>query len=387
LKRILLPVCGTVLATGLATGLAGTAQARADVTVDPMARTAQQAATIASFWAASNGAALRAATSYTWDAKDVRKLVSRGGSTPDGEPGGSTPVREEKKPLGRIQNVNLPRTVGKVFFVDGSGRHRWCSATSVQSNYRNLVATAAHCVYDTEKDRSLLANWIFVPGYYEGKAPFGIYVGKQAFTHDDFTVYEDYDRDYAFVTVYNGIAFDGVNQVTRDEYDSTAGPKRSWGGHYYLLTSKDAGRLGDSAGSQGVAWNQPPSRTVRAFGYPAAPQPDGDKPYTGVTPKSCYGKTTGKAVGASWLKIQQHIGLKCGVTPGFDGGPWLAGYSGATRLGVVTGITSTFADQDGNGRIDHITSPYFNGETASVYDAAKNVWSGRIVGPDGELYR
>ncbi|MFD2349087.1 trypsin-like serine peptidase [Nonomuraea ferruginea] len=128
-----------------------------------------------------------------------------------------------------------------MFFVDGSGKFRWCSATSIQSNYRNLVATAGHCVYDTESNKALLNNWVFVPGYYQGKTPWGIYVGKQAFTHYDFDVYEDYDRDYAFVTVYNGIQFTGAERVNRRDYQRFSGPKRSWGGQRYILKSRDVG--------------------------------------------------------------------------------------------------------------------------------------------------
>ncbi|MFF0776030.1 trypsin-like serine peptidase [Nonomuraea wenchangensis] len=387
MTRILLPAGGAILATGLlAAGLSGAAQADGGVSHDPMARSNAQAASVASFWLASNGAALRAAKQYTWDAKEVRKVVSKGGYTPDGRPGTTAPTGSAKS-AGSAQNVNLPRTVGKVFFVDGHGKFRWCSATSVQSNQRNLVATAGHCVYDTDTNKAVMDNWVFVPGYYQGKAPWGIYVGKQAFTHYDFDVYEDYDKDYAFVTVYNGILFDGVKQVDRRDYERFTGPKRRWGGHYYILLSKDAGRLGDVVGGQGFAWNQASGKYVRTFGYPAAPHPDGNKPYSGVTPKHCYGRTTGKAVGASWLKIEEHIGLKCAVTPGYDGGPWLLNYSNAKRVGYVNGVTSTFADQDGNDRIDYITSPYFDGETAAVYNAAKNVWSGKIVGPKGELYK
>ncbi|MFI6919483.1 trypsin-like serine peptidase [Nonomuraea spiralis] len=386
MKRILLPVGGAVLATGLlAAGLSATAQADGDISNDPLARSNSDAASIASFWIASNGAALRQATQYTWDSKEVRKVVSKGGYDPDGRPGMTAPTGEQK--AGASQNVNLPKSIGKVFFVDGSGKFRWCSATSIQSGNRNLVATAGHCVYDTDSNSDTLSKWVFVPGYYQGKAPWGIYVGKQAFTHYDFDTYEDYDRDYAFVTVYNGIQFDGVKQVDRKDYDRFSGPKRAWGGHYYILLSKDAGRLGDAVGGQGFAWNQPTGKYVRTFGYPAAPHPDGSKPYSGVTPKNCYGKTTSKAVGASWLKIEEHVGLKCAVTPGYDGGAWLLNYNNAKRLGYVNGVTSTFADQDGNDRIDYITSPYFDGETAAVYKAATNYPSGKIVGPNGELFK
>ncbi|TYB52606.1 hypothetical protein FXF51_51180 [Nonomuraea sp. PA05] len=387
MKRILLPAGGALLATGLlAAGLSGTAQADGDVAHDPMARNNSDAVSVASFWLASNGAALRSATQYTWDSKEVRKVVSKGGADPDGRPGTTAPTGETKS-TGKAQNVNLPKTIGKVFFVDGGGKFRWCSATSIQSANRNLVATAGHCVYDTDSNSATMDNWVFVPGYYQGKTPWGIYVGKQAFTHYDFDTYEDYDRDYAFVTVFNGIQFNGVKQVDRRDYERFTGPKRSWGGHYYILLSKDAGRLGDNVGGQGFAWNQPTGKPVRAFGYPAAPHPDGNKPYSGVTPKHCYGNTTAKTVGASWLKIEEHVGLKCAVTPGYDGGPWLLNYSNAKRSGYVNGVTSTFADQDGNDRIDYITSPYFDGETASVYRAATGAPSGKIVGPNGELYK
>nr|BFE83236.1 hypothetical protein GCM10020093_058370 [Planobispora longispora] len=122
----------------------------------------------------------------------------------DGRAGTVAPIGEEGKSAGRSRNVNLPITVGKVFFIDDKGRERWCSGSSVQSKYRNLVATAGHCVYDTDTNKPY-NNFVFIPGYHQGKAPWGIYVGAKVNMHYDFDVYEDYDRDYAFVNVYNGI--------------------------------------------------------------------------------------------------------------------------------------------------------------------------------------
>ena len=140
------------------------------------------------------------------------------------------------------------------------------------------------------------------------------------------------------------------------------------------------GRLGDVVGGQGVAWNQPTGQYVRVFGYPAAPHPDGHKNYTGITPKWCYGKTSKKLVpGSAAKKIEEHVALKCAMTEGADGGPWLLNYSNNKRLGYVNGVTSTFNDQDGNDRVDYISSPYFDGETAAVYKSAANVWSGKIL--------
>ncbi|MEV4162300.1 trypsin-like serine peptidase [Nonomuraea dietziae] len=517
MKRILIPASGAVLATGLlAAGLAGTAQATSDVASDPMAKNAAVAQSIAQYWAESNGAALRAATeSNIWDSKDVAKLKSTGGYSADTKPGVVAPIGEEKKTATKSQNVNMPKTIGKVFFVNSKGERKWCSATSIQSRYRNLVSTAGHCVYDTAGNADTMSKWVFVPGYYQGKAPFGIYVGKQAFTHYDFDVYEDFDRDYAFVTVYNGIKFGGTKQVSKSDFDKHNGPKwadsqkkqvtkdeylayikaqggkldgtevengveptltnpddprgvyapkevsaseyekakdesvvgngakadtklelvskAEWNAYkgegtklsgaqvsskdniglsdpengpwaikhffvkqwiipgkdakYYIWTVKyyvdsltDAGRLGDAVGGQGFAYNQPTGKYVRVFGYPASAHPDGHKNFTGITPKWCYGKTTAKTVGSAAKKIEEHIALKCSMTEGADGGPWLLKYSNAKRLGYVNGVTSTFNDQDGNDRVDYISSPYFDGETNTVYKAAANVWSGKIVG-------
>ncbi|MBT2231328.1 serine protease [Nonomuraea sp. NEAU-A123] len=520
MKRILLPAGGAILATGLlAAGLAGTAQASGDVASDALAKTQAQAEETLNFWTKSNNAALTQAVAFNPDSLEVEKISRGGGYSADTKPGSSLPIGEEKKVAVKSQNVNLPKTIGKVFFEGRDGKLYYCSGTSVQSQYRNLVATAGHCVYDIAGNDEVVSRWVFVPGYYQGKTPYGVYVGKQAFTHYDFDVYEDFDRDYAFATVYNGIggslnsaskvdiatykAYTGEKftkevPVTQEEYrkgrldpktadyysrkrgtkDEATGPDfpgaevtkvevtgakyqaartgpgngnkfgepvvenvtyNAWiaygkkqdpkwdpetskslpvptdeapaslGGdrrtnttltHYFVqqwfkpgtgrqyfrtdfYTSasalKDVGRLGDNVGGQGVAWNQAAGKVVRTFGYPYGPNPDGSKPYTGVTPKWCYGKTATKVLKIPARKVEEQQSLKCAVTAGYDGGPWLANYSNAKRLGYVTGVTSLIVDLDGNKRYDTITSAIFDGETAAIYKAAAASWSGKLV--------
>ncbi|WP_373293995.1 trypsin-like serine peptidase, partial [Planomonospora parontospora] len=228
MKRILLPAGGAVLATGLlAAGLAGTAQAAPDWAYDTMAKSAPDAQLVANFWTARNGEALKNATPYSWDVKNTPTMKVAGGYTPDGKPGSVVPIGEEKKSASVVKNINLPKTIGKVFFLDEDDKPRWCSATSIQAKYRNLVATAGHCVYDDGKDSSVADRWVFVPGYYQGKTPWGIYVGKTAYTHYDFAAFEDRDRDYAFVTVYNGVQVGGASwkPVTKAEWDKHTGDK------------------------------------------------------------------------------------------------------------------------------------------------------------------
>jgi hypothetical protein len=499
LKRILIPVGGAVLATGLlAAGLTTSAQATPDIATDPLAPSVTAAQSVADFWGKANGAALKSATAVNYwnDGADVGKLQSKGGYTPDGKAGTVAPIGQEKKTTAKVKNINLPKTIGKVFFENAKGELKWCSATSIQGQYKNLVATAGHCVYDTASNAATLKKWVFVPGYYQGKAPWGVYVGKTAYTHYDFDVYEDYDRDYAFVTVSNGIQIGGgkASKVTKAEYgkftglkevkpvaitkaeyekcnldlgdcfavgedkDPTpvgpdypdaaltkvevskgkyeaakTGPgngnkigapvtenvteaeynaykgvgskakdskgnftithyyvqqwvkpgevKKYYANEYWIVEGhiKDLGRLGDVVGGQGFAWNQKTGQKVFVFGYPSAPHPDGHKAYTGVTPKWCYGTTSAKTVGSAAKKIEEHIALKCAMTEGSNGSPWLVKYSNAKRLGYLNGVTSTFNDQDGNNRVDYISSAYFDGETRSVYNAAQKNWSGSIV--------
>jgi hypothetical protein len=518
LKRILLPAGGAILATGLlAAGLAVTAQADDTVATDALAANAAKAAETLDFWTKSSNAALKGAVAFNPDALEVKKVKSGGGYSADTKPGSTAPIGEEKKAAVKVQNVNLPKTIGKVFFEGRDSKLYWCSGTSIQSQYRNLVATAGHCVYDIAGNDEVVSRWVFVPGYYQGKAPWGVYVGKQAFTHYDFDVYEDFDRDYAFVTVYDGIGgslnkpklvdwktykdYKGEKSVkdvtvseeeykkgkldpkTTDYYDvdpgkaeEATGPdypgavvdrrevtgtvyqaagvgqangnkfgepvvenvtynewfayakkqKADWNGelplpaptadypatlggdgrtnatitHFYVQRwfqpgkvarfirldpyivvheVKSVGRLGDNVGGQGFAWNQPSGKYVRTFGYPQGPHPDGNKPYTGVTPKWTYGKTARKALQIPSRKVEEQQSLKAAVTAGYDGGPWLYKYNNSKRLGYVNGVTSLIADTDLNNRYDTITSAYFDGETAAIYKAAAAVWSGKLI--------
>ncbi|MCC5574209.1 hypothetical protein IMZ11_00955 [Microtetraspora sp. AC03309] len=203
---------GLVATAGLlAAGLAAPANATGDVASTPLANTNLAAQQVAAYWYGEAKANLINATPYGVETKIVAKHVSKGGPAADSKPGVVPAIGDEKKTTAKSKNVNLPKTTGKVFFKGGDGKPHWCSATSVQSAYRNLVATAGHCVYDTESNKATLDKWVFVPGYYQAKTPWGIYVGKQAFTHYDYDVYEDGDRDYAFVTVYNGVLPESVS--------------------------------------------------------------------------------------------------------------------------------------------------------------------------------
>jgi len=348
-KRLAIPLGGAVAASALlGASLSTTAEAAPDRKTRVLAASQSKAKAVAGRW---TSARLKSATRYTSGAAASGKFKVSKKASADGGAGRIGPTSQSAPSGGRSKNVNLPRTIGRVFFEVG-GKAYYCSATSVHGQFRNLVATAGHCVYNTEANRPV-DNFVFIPGYYQGKAPWGIYVGAQYHTHYDFDVYEDYDRDYAFVNVYNGVKREGNKWV-------------------------DIGRLGDNVGGQGFAWNQPIGKKSFVFGYPTGSHPDGDRPYTGETPKFCYGQTyAGPAVPE--FKVEEHVAIKCAFTPGSSGGPFLLQYSSAKRTGYLNGVVSLVIDSDGNQRFDRTTTPYFDGETASIYKYASNRWTGSLL--------
>lgn len=62
------------------------------------------------------------------------------------------------------------RRVGRLSFSTPTGTG-YCSATAIKNNY---IVTAAHCVYDTTANRPY-TNWVFIPAYKNGSAPYGIF--------------------------------------------------------------------------------------------------------------------------------------------------------------------------------------------------------------------
>ncbi|WP_240506259.1 trypsin-like serine peptidase [Thermoactinospora rubra] len=241
-----------------------------------------------------------------------------------------------------------------MFFVGADGRPHWCTGTAIQSAYRNLVATAGHCVYDTRRYGATLGNRVFVPGYSEGATPWGLYVGKRAVAHYDFGTYADYDRDFAFVNVHNGVVSSSSGVPT------------------------DSGRPADNVGGQGLAYNQTTFSSVDVCGCPAGSNPDGTRPSTGQSLEWSTGSTF--AMQLVDLPAEQPIGVDSPFAgEGSLGSSWLYRYSKDNRIGYLSGITISVSDTDGDNRYDTGVSPYFDGEVRVVYDAAAQHWTGSIA--------
>ncbi|MGI5283047.1 trypsin-like serine peptidase [Nonomuraea polychroma] len=342
----------TVIALGIGLGLLGstvvTAPAHAANVVSTPLATTTVAREVANFWLADGAANLKNATPYAVQTV-VQGQRSSNSVVPDGKPGSVTPLASPVSAPG-----NLPTTSGKVFFVGADGQPHWCTGTAVHAQYRNLVATAGHCVLDVERSDTTFDKWVFVPGYSEGTTPWGLYVGKQVTAHSDFDLFRDYDRDFAFVNVYNGVVLSSDGVLTNN------------------------GRLGDNVGAQGFSWNQPIGSSRSVFGYPAGSNPDGTNSYTGETLKKSAGPTF--AMTLSDLPADQPIGVDSPFPgTGSLGSSWLLRYSNDVGAGYLNGITISVSDTDGDNRYDTGVSPYFDSQTAAIYKAAGAVWSGSIL--------
>jgi V8-like Glu-specific endopeptidase len=158
----------------------------------------------------------------------------------------------------------------------------FCTASVVDSPAGDLVMTAAHCV-----SGQVPGQFVFVPGYRNGRAPFGMWTVTRVIVDKDWSSSASPDDDAAFLVVSRP----GTTSVQ-------------------ALT-----------GGERLDTGQPPSQLVRVIGYP-----DGAS-----TPISCVNR-------AELLSATQ-FGFGCaGYTDGTSGSALLADVNPATGLGAVIGV-------------------------------------------------
>ncbi|GIH28893.1 peptidase [Acrocarpospora phusangensis] len=350
-RRTPLSALGVSVAAVLATSLVSSAPALAqtrqatvlpsDVITYALGANATDLQRIAAYWTPER---LRQASTYVPSTKPSAGTRSAP-SVAEVVPGGKR-ARTAKAP-GKKAAQNPPM-VGKVFFKLGAKEY-WCSGSVVHSKNRNLVATAGHCGYSLPQNRPV-ENWIFIPSYENGDTNAGIYVGHTLYLHLDYPGKGDFDRDYAFVTVNRGFTW-----------------KNTSGGYQRA----DAGRLEDKVGAFRFAATKGTSLAVNAFGYPAGAHPDGSRPYSGQTVRTCSGVTDRKYVTAPTYLLSHGVLLRsCMFTAGASGGPWVLNYNRARQTGFLNGVTSLTWNVNGDGRLDAISTPFFNAVTQRVYNEA-----------------
>ena len=85
--------------------------------------------------------------------------------------------------------------VGALFAGPSDQGLHFCTASVVHSPAGNVIATAAHCLAGTG------AGLVFVPGYHDGVAPYGLWAVEAAYVDPRWLRDRDPQADYAFLTV------------------------------------------------------------------------------------------------------------------------------------------------------------------------------------------
>lgn len=212
--------------------------------------------------------------------------------------------------------------VGALFTLSGGAlRRHFCTASVVDSPGGDLVITAAHCV----------AHWTpgsvaFVPGYHDGREPYGIWPVTQVITDRDWQAGNS-DHDVAFLVVHQPGSRRQIQHLTGAE-------------------------------ELGIGWQA--RARVRVIGYPDA----ADQPVT------CENETK---------PFQAHeMEFDCGgYTDGTSGGPFLAG-PGSGGAGIIVGVIGGYEQ---GGYLPAISySPRFGQAVQNLYRTAVSISSGSLGG-------
>jgi V8-like Glu-specific endopeptidase len=212
----------------------------------------------------------------------------------------------------------VTRTTGRVFLTL-NGHDFVCSASAVRSASRDLVVTAGHCVKDGPGGWA--RNWTFVPGYESGSRPYGTYTARRVFVAGPWSRGGDDNYDVALIAL------------------NTSGGRH----------------LTDVVGAQDIGFNGRRGLSSYGFGFPA------DPPYDGRHLMYCAG-----AMHDDPHRLTNDQGLRCDLTAGSSGGPWLTGFDPLTGRGTVTSVSSfKYSDDQGT-----MYGPYFGGAIKDLYTAA-----------------
>ena len=202
--------------------------------------------------------------------------------------------------------------VGALFTEnDGDLGPHFCSASVVNSTHGDLAVTAAHCVTDTQ------GPIVFVPGYDNGKEPYGVWKVTATYTDAAWQSSQDPDDDVAFVRLSGAVGVP-IQHVTGAE-------------------------------QLGIGVKVP--ALVRVIGYPG----ETDQPIACVNWAKSFSPT--------------QLEFDCdGYTDGTSGGPFLADASATTGRGTVIGVIGGY---ELGGDVPQVSySSTFGSAVATLYKTA-----------------
>jgi len=203
--------------------------------------------------------------------------------------------------------------VGALFTTTGGKlSNHFCTASVVNSPHGDLVITAAHCVSGGT------AGVVFVPGYHNGVAPYGIWTVTKVYADAAWSSSADPDDDVAFLRVTQVGSIVPIEDVTGAEQLQTGTPAR---------------------------------QLVEVIGYP-----DGAN-----MPITCR----------NWTRepMADQLEFDCGgYTDGTSGGPFLANVDPLTGQGAVIGVIGGYEQGGDAPQISY--SAMFGTNVAALYQTA-----------------
>ncbi len=187
------------------------------------------------------------------------------------------------------------RTVGALFFDDGDGGH-YCTASVIRTSKRNLLLTAAHCLY-TPSARAWHTHVAFVPRYSQGARPYGTWPVWLMIADRRWTQYGDPDLDVGFAAV----------QVM------------------------DGHRIADVVGANQLLVDSAVGGNALVLGYPSKENYPADRPIW------CNAKV--HSSGRNQMRFDCR-----GFSGGTSGGPWIKGFDRRTQSGYVMGVIGGYEE-------------------------------------------
>ena len=253
-----------------------------------------------------------------WTAERMKSAVPADrGSQPvpaaakGGKGGGSSTVASAEVPL------PYPSAFGKVFFTSNSGVNYVCSGSALLSANESVVWTAGHCV--NEGPGAFYYNFLFVPAYRDGTAPYGKFAASELLTTSGWL---------------------------------TAG---QWGvdlGAAVVGTNASGLTLSDAVVEAPIVFDAPRNQAYWVYGYPAA------KKFSGQRLRVCQTAWSLDDASAS----PATMGAGCDMTGGSSGGPWV------TAGGAVASVVSYGYRSLAN----VLFGPHLELEAQSLYAAASS---------------
>jgi V8-like Glu-specific endopeptidase len=192
--------------------------------------------------------------------------VGRLGSLPKIPSPGATPSAHNPE-------LAAPR-VGAIFSRSASGNH-FCTASVVASPGHDLLMTAAHCIHGG-KGAGYNTDIVFIPGYQDGSAPFGVWTPSALLVDPQWSTSSDPDFDVGFVVLrpLDGKNIQdvlGANQIGFD-----AGFTNLVRVTGYQVKFQCAGFFGGTSGSPWITRFDPGTKTGTIVGVIGGYQEGGD---------------------------------------------------------------------------------------------------------------